>query len=121
MLATPDGISIISTLDGQCLRVSWGPVTLATSYKLYRSAIPYANFDLLVSTPNLTNFYTPDVREPNNNIRNLHWFKVQAISSSDESIVSRPYSFYPYRAFDSSPTLGLSFSTLLGESYPNAF
>lgn len=113
ILSTPNGISVYSTLHGACLRISWQPVEYATSYKLYRSEIPWGDFSLLAtltSNVGMTYFDTP--RTPNDNINNHWYYEVSANDGSSVSVMSGPHTTLNYSAFDVKPIPGTSWTNL---------
>lgn len=108
---TPDGLSVISTYDGLCLRTSWYPVSGATGYNLYRSEIVYGDFSLLASSiPGITYYDTPPT--PNDNFENIWYYRVSAIGSGGESLLSGPCTYLDYAALDNKPIPGTSWSSL---------
>lgn len=121
LLATPTGLSVISTLVGLSLRVSWYPVTDPTGvailgYNLYRSEIVYGDFSSLVpysSLPGITYYDTPP--SPNDNFDNIWYYRVSSVDSNTvESQLSGPATYMNYAAFDGAnkPLPGLSWSEL---------
>ena len=110
--ATPNGISVISTLVGACLRVNWYPVTDATGYNVYRSQIAWDTFTKINSTtiPGITYYDTPPT--PNDNFDNLWYYRVSSVDSSGESLLSGPFTYMNYAAFDEKPIPGMSWSSL---------
>ena len=117
--ATPIGLSVISTLNGTCLRVSWAPTVDPTNiavigYNVYRSEIVYGDFSKLVgysSLPGTTYFDTPPT--PNDNFDNLWYYRVSSVDSNAvESLLSGPATYLNYAAFDEKPVPGLSWGNL---------
>lgn len=117
--ATPIGLSVISTLDGSCLRISWYPVSAfapwenISGYYLYRSEIAYGDFAQIVSyssLPGLTYFDTPPT--PNDNLDNQWWYRVSSFDGLVESRLSGPATYLNYAAFDEKPVPGVSWSSL---------
>lgn len=112
--STPDGISVISVLNGACLRITWFPTSdNSQGYNVYRSEIPYGDFTVVrayTSQPGFTYFNTPPT--PNDNLGNTWWYKVSSVNYSGESIISGPHSTVNYAAFDEKPIPHLSWSSL---------
>ena len=112
-LATPDGLSVQSTYNGLCIRVSWNPVDTATGYKLFRSEIPYGDFTLVATLPSavgLTFFDKPPT--PNDNWDLRWYYEVAATLGSTLSTLSGPTTYINYAAFDNKPIPSLSWSNL---------
>lgn len=108
---TPDGLSITSTYDGLCLRISWYPVASALSYNIYRSEIVYGDFSLLAtSIPGITYYDTPPT--PNDNFENIWYYRVSAIDVTGESLLTGPCTYLDYAALDNKPVPGMSWSSL---------
>ena len=110
---TPDGLSIFSTYNGLCFRVSWAPVTGGTAYYLYRSEISYGDFTkiaTLSSSVGLTYYDKPTT--PNGNVDNMWYYKVSANDGTGESTLSGPCTYFNYGAFNNKPVPHLSWSNL---------
>ena len=110
---TPDGLSVFSTYNGLCFRVSWLPIAGGTTYYLYRSEISYGDFAriaTLASTVGLTYYDKPTT--PNDNIDTKWFYRVSATDGTGESAQSGPCTYLNYSAFDSSPVPHLSWSSL---------
>lgn len=110
IIQSPDGLSVISTLDGACLQVSWYPVSTAVSYNLYRSQIAWDQFSEIATVPGLTYFDIPPT--PNDNLPNLWYYKVSAFDGMTESDLSSPFTYVNYSSFENRPIPGLSWSAL---------
>ena len=117
--ATPQGLSVISTLDGLCLRISWAPTVDATNvsilgYNVYRSEIVYGDFSPLVGYASLhgqTYYDTPPT--PNDNFDNVWYYRVSSVDANTvESLLSGPATYLNYAAFDNKPLPSLSWSNL---------
>jgi|SRR5665213_543882 len=119
LIATPIGLSVISTYNGLCLCVSWYPVSVlpfkesVIGYNLYRSEIPYdaftriANFTTLVG---LTYWDLPPT--PNDNSDNIWWYRVSSFDGAIESYLSGPSTYVDYASMDNKPLPGASWSSL---------
>lgn len=111
--ATPQGISVISMLNGLCLRISWGPVSGTLGYNVYRSEIPYGDFTRITSyatQQGLTYYDTPST--PNDNLDNQFWYRISSTDSVGESYLSGACSYVDYSAFDRKPIPHLSWTGL---------
>ncbi len=114
MTATPDGLSVSSTINGLCLKVNWNGISDGESYKLYRSEIQYGDFSLITTLAyetGLTYYDKPPL--PNDNFRNMWWYKVSAVIGLTESTLSGPTTYYNYGAFDNKPLPHASWSALM--------
>ena len=110
--ATPQGLSVLSTLNGACLKINWTPVSTATGYNLYRSQIAWDTFAVINSATilGLTYYDTPPT--PNDNFDNVWYYRVTATDSTGESLMSGPNTYLNYSAFDNLPLPGTSWSNL---------
>lgn len=129
VLPTPQGLCVMSTYQGLCLRLNWSPVDgnqdgLITSpldgisgFAIYRALsqlTPYTR--IAASVQGLTFFYTPPGSvgwRLSEVVNNNWWFRVSAVGALGESDLSAPRTVRPYWSFNEPPVDGLCVGGLI--------
>lgn len=75
---TPDGVCVIPTIDALCLRVNWGIVDGASSYRLFRSEVPHDGFCQVAHGIDGLTHYDDPKSDLNLNLRNVFYYRVSA-------------------------------------------
>ena len=115
MLAAPEGLCVLSTINGFCLLVGWGIVPGASWDNVYRSPIPHDSFiSVAAGVPGLT-YYDNPYSPPNLNLGNDWYYSVSTVDSTGEGPLSPPSTFQPYGALVQTnvPRPGLSLWSLM--------
>jgi len=115
--SAPSGLCVLSTINALSLRVNWGTVDGASTYRVFRSEVPHDGFcQIAHGIPGLTYFDNPQAgKRLSINLRNVFYYKVASENLDGLGVLSEPSTYDQYGSIIdvNLPRTGLSHTGLV--------